>query len=474
MMRLRLGTTDRVARVLFVASVTWLLFGSGVVMGWFCPVLPKIAANVADTSRELAIRCKLIYPKYYRKLKPPYPRAVFKTKQAYHGLNLVVGIGPDRVFQVKLMKMDGTVIRRWDVDWFKIWPDAKHVPNRAMPQSRPGVCVHDAILLRDGDLVFNFGGLGLVRLDSRGRVVWRLPCLVHHLMGIGNDGNLWVCEHINHRQASDRFPQRVPPFYEDTILKVTLDGEVLREWHIADILRKNGLTGMLYMDGLGQMSTQASGDFLHLNDVEEFPAHFKEGFFKKGDIMVSLRNINTVIVFNPESEKIRFVSTGVCSRQHDPDFIDGNTISIFDNNRACSSKSRIVVVSAPDNRVETYYQGTSMRPFYSAEMGNHQWLPNGNLLITESAKGRSFEINRKGKIVWQYYNYVANDVVGSLCIVRRLPHDYLEASDAPRMQGSLSCQSATLSKSDQPLGRVGDQPLLLLRVEAAAHGHRLY
>ena len=37
-------------------------------------------------------------------------------------------------------------------------------------------------------------------------------------------------------------------------------------------------------------------------------------------------------------------------------------------------------------------------------MGKHQWLPNGNLLITESMKGRAFEIDTNGEIVWEYVN----------------------------------------------------------------------
>ena len=48
--------------------------------------------------------------------------------------------------------------------------------------------------------------------------------------------------------------------------------------------------------------------------------------------MVSLRNIHAVMVFDPDTLNIKYLSIGKVVRQHDPDFIDGNRISIFDNN----------------------------------------------------------------------------------------------------------------------------------------------
>ena len=59
-------------------------------------------------------------------------------------------------------------------------------------------------------------------------------------------------------------------------------------------------------------------------------------------------------------------------------------------------------------------------------MGKHQWLPNGNLLITESKSGRGFEINRQGELVWQYINYVDQDIVGIIGKAERLPPEYTQ------------------------------------------------
>ena len=101
---------------------------------------------------------------------------------------------------------------------------------------------------------------------------------------------------------------------------------------------------------------------------------------------------------------------------------------MFDNNVTGPDKSnpqsRITIVSAPDQKVTTYFEGTPERPFYSIMMGKHQWLPNGNLLIVESCEGRAFEVNLEGEIVWEYHNYVDEGTVGLIDALDRLPFDY--------------------------------------------------
>ena len=42
--------------------------------------------------------------------------------------------------------------------------------------------------------------------------------------------------------------------------------------------------------------------------------------------------------------------------------------------------------------------------FFSAVQGAAQALPNGNVLVTESTKGRVFEVTRDGEIVWEFWN----------------------------------------------------------------------
>jgi hypothetical protein len=209
---------------------------------------------------------------------------------------------------------------------------------------------------------------------------------------------------------------------------VSPEGEIIQEISVMDLLKNNDLNGLLYMGTLNNMSTEVRGDTLHLNDVEVFPSSMEPGIFEVGDIMISLRNINTILVFRPDNKKIKFLSTGGFVRQHDPDFLDGNTISVFDNNNigpnSNGHQSRILILSAIENKSFVYYSGNKDHRFYTNIMGKHQWLPNGNLLISEPRNGRAFEINKDGKIVWQFFNEVEPGIVGLMEEVERLPFKY--------------------------------------------------
>ena len=410
---------DRISVFLFVASIVCFSFIYGVFVARYRVFPYKLFALAKSMVREYIYKDRIMF--YFLKSNYPHRSAIYNSGQAYEGLNLVTSIRADEKISAKIMDLDGKIIHEWIVDWFKIWPDAKHVPDTLLPKSRPGTAIHGAVIMENGDLVFNFEYLSLVRIDIQGKVVWRLPYQTHHSVSKDDDGNLWVCGRKMHRVPDARFPGYSPPFYEETILKVSPEGKIMQEWSVQELLSKNGFVGLLYLI--------KGKDVLHLNDVEPFPATLKEGFFKKGDVLVSLRNVNTVFVFNQESQEIKFIVTGKFVWQHDPDFIDGNSFSVFDNNFVTSNKdacyqSRILIVSAPENTVKVFFEGGSKTPFYTSTRGKHMWLPNGNLLVTEPNQGRAFEINQRGEIIWEYINYVGDGKVGVVQEVQRLPSKY--------------------------------------------------
>jgi hypothetical protein len=46
--------------------------------------------------------------------------------------------------------------------------------------------------------------------------------------------------------------------------------------------------------------------------------------------------------------------------------------------------------------------------FFSYNRGSSQRLPNGNTLITESDRGRVFEVTPEGTVVWEFFNPETN------------------------------------------------------------------
>lgn len=366
-------------------------------------------------------------PWYYSRVSLSPKESVSKSSEAMPGLNLATRVANRLKLAVELRDMNGEVMHRWKVNWFDVWPQAEHLPRDAKPKSKPGTHIHGTVLLPNGNLVFNYDHLGTVCLDPRSRVVWRLPYRTHHSIHLHDDGTLWVCAQKTHELPDEDFPARDVPFDEYLILNVSPEGKVLGEWSVDRLLKENGLSKLLASnEPLCHLLVQ--NDILHLNDAEPFPSEMESGAFGPGDIMVSLRNVDTVFVFNKDTCKIKYISKpGMFKFQHDPDFIDGNTFSVFDNNVLSptdwepGAQSRIVTVSAIDDSVHVVFEGTPEQPFFSRIMGKHQWLENGNLLITDSMSGRAFEVDRQGDIVWEWINIVDRDVVGLVEQVQRLP-----------------------------------------------------
>jgi len=257
--------------------------------------------------------------------------------------------------------------------------------------------------------------------------VWKLNgYMTHHSVQPNGDGDLWVSGRRFHDTPVDWLLNHEPRIWEEFALKVSPEGELLNAISIPALLLENGYRGLLYLSSISG-TPRVRGDAMHLNDVEEFPRTMEPGFFGPGDVVVSLRNLSTIFVFNSKTRKIKYMSTGLVLRQHDPDFFDGNRISVFDNNIVekypSRESSRIVLLSAADGTVESKFP-TPGESFYSPAQGNHQWLGNGHLLVTESWGGRAMELDRNGKVVWEYVNYVQNGWVGIVLEATRLPKTF--------------------------------------------------
>jgi hypothetical protein len=438
--------SDRVAYRVFLASVVLLAFGWGAVAGRY-RIFPfqVLSLAVKGYKQLVALRSPKDTEFVFARAKDAHPATVYNTPQACEGVNLITRMAAGGVITASVTDLDGKCLHEWTLDWFKIWPDANHVPSQQLPKERPGAMIDGAVLLENGNLIFNFDYLGLVCVDFDANVVWRLPYVTHHSVTRADDGNLWVCgQRLQTKPAAQVSSVRMP-FTEDTLLEVTPDGKIKREWSIIDLLTKNGRQGLVYMGTKSGTPTVSGGSF-HLNDVEPFPARLKEGFFKKGDVLVSLRNINTVFVFNQNDDKIKFLRTGSFVWQHDPDFIDGDRFSILDNHPLDNCQSRILVVSASKKTVTTYYEGTPEHPFSTKIMGKHQWLPNGNLLITEAQRGRIFEVDPKGTIVWEYNNDVSEKQVGLVTEAMRLPISFALLFRNSQLHAKAMLEESTIAQ----------------------------
>jgi hypothetical protein len=223
------------------------------------------------------------------------------------------------------------------------------------------------------------------------------------------------------------------PFLEEFIVKVSRNGEIVQEISLMDVIINSQYESSLFDDGhdiVGQWG-ESQGVEMHMNDIEVLGAERAGSFplFEEGDIMASLRNLNLIVIIDPDTQLIKWSQVGPYLRQHDPDFLDDGKISVFDNRRddaqgTILGGSRILELDPITRDVSVLYESDTSNFFYTNGLGKHQHLPNRNILITEGEAGRTFEVTPDGQIVWSYINRWDEDEVAWIEEATRYPMHY--------------------------------------------------
>jgi hypothetical protein len=339
----------------------------------------------------------------------------FLPNEVQPGLLLVSSTRHDEMV-IKVMDRDGNVVHSWTPDFDEVWPEGY----RDFP---PRVAEADHIfgleLLPDASIVANFAQQSTFRMDVCGDVMWRLPNLGHHSVGLDPDGTLWVpAENYIPADGEVDIPNATPPFHDWTITNLSLDGELLHSYSVADILRDNGLESLLYLASRERGAPHVTYDPLHLNSVKALPEGVRSRLFDPGDLVVSLRNISTLLVLDGDTMEVKWQTTGPFFRQHDPIFLPGDRISVFDNrpvaNDDGSHESQIMQVNARTGEAKVVLggDGPGEEPFYSSILGDHEYLSNGNILVTPSDEGRVLEYTHDGRLAWEWQNRLDSETNG--------------------------------------------------------------
>ncbi len=267
-----------------------------------------------------------------------------------------------------LFDMNGRIVHRWP---------AARVKSRLR-------------LLEDGHLLAIALGRGVVEYDWQGQEVWRWEAdhgFAHHdVIRLGNGNTVTLI-----RPDKGRF---------DDIVEVDPDGKIVWQWDSADHLEP-------YILPKGWSKV----DVTHLNSIQELPANrsFDQGDqrFRPGNFLVSSREMNLVFIIDKLSGDLVWTYRGDLEKQHEPLMIGpesprAGNILIFNNRYGSFYADRQSSVLEIDPSTGTLLWQFRSDGFFSPTSGVEQPLPNGNVLITSSRGGRTFEITRGGRTVWEW------------------------------------------------------------------------
>ena len=142
---------------------------------------------------------------------------------------------------------------------------------------------------------------------------------------------------------------------------------------------------------------------LHANSVKVLSKALAPKFpeFKAGQVLVSLRSLQAIIVYDPSTNSIAWGVCGPWRYQHDAQFLDTGRLLIFDN-LGSPHGSRVLEYDPRDGSFPWSYPGVENIPFLTKERGMAQRLPNGNTLIVVSEQREMIEVTPGKEVVWTH------------------------------------------------------------------------
>lgn len=451
-------SSDKLAKILFytvgLGGVSAALFLYGMWSGYYENRLFRITKTVAEYVRQGGqgiAETSLLRPDHLIQPARYEGSGVTVNKVDDRGELIMLSgfFGQDS--EIRLLRRDGTIVKRWPLLFSEIFDDASFLP--AAPRTDWNVDTHGALVMPDGSIVFNFDYSGSARIDACGRVVWTLKHQSHHSIERSERGGFWIPGQNVINDGETIYPPFAPPFVESTILRVSEDGRILQEISVPKLFYDNNLEALLTSSAVffGPRQENAwNREIVHLNKVDELSSSLAGDFpqFEVGDILLSFRNLNMVMVVDPDSQEIKWWHIGPWLRQHDPEFRRGGTIAVFNNNiymhtafrttleRTTKTTSldvprvsNIVEVDPKDGDERVLYGNRPGEYFLSVTRGKVEMTDGQGLLVTEFDGGRVFETDANGDIVWEYVNRYDEDEVAEITEARIYPADYFTVQD---------------------------------------------
>ena len=328
--------------------------------------------------------------------------ALYNDSLAFPGVNLYTSLWGDTGH---LLDMHGNVLHEW-----RFAPIVRSREERLFA-FKPGVSFLN--LGRSGHLFRLQNGDLLKSNWEESSTIWHQEGTYHHEIRFDETGQVYTLnkefQELNHRSLS-------VPFQDNNLVIFSNKGELQKKISIGRLVQRQ--IPSEYLDAiwrlepgseLAQQHRRKCGlenlyDILHVNTVQILKDDTFVG--KKGDLLICVRNINLICTIDPERERIVWMwqnGQRILDRPHYPTLLANGNILIFDNGWF-RGHSRVIEFNPQSEKIVWEYDGLPENSFFTKRCGMAQRLPNDNILVTETAKGRVFEVTREGELVWDFYN----------------------------------------------------------------------
>jgi len=315
---------------------------------------------------------------------------VYEKAKTWDGLNFYTsGDFPGAV----LMDMTGRVLHKWKYKFLDAW---NRFPGSERPRTiKTGGFWRRARLFPNGDVIAIYDWLGIIKIDKDSNLIWAQFGGYHHDLDLLPDGR--VVTLLRKAKIIERIHPELPVL-EDFIVILDPDGNELKRFSLLEAFENSHHANLL--DNMAE-----SGDIFHTNTVEILDGRLADKIpaFRAGNALITVRQLGIIAVVDLEREVVVWGLDGQWRMPHQATVLDNGNILIFDN-RGNGGYSQLVEFEPATSVGVWIYRGREESDFYSKECGSNQRLPNGNTLISETDRGKAFEVTPQKQTVWKYIN----------------------------------------------------------------------
>ena len=320
-----------------------------------------------------------------------------------------------------LIDMRGEVVHTWHVPFSQLWPAPPHLRGRI---DNGAVYFNDGHLYPNGDLLVVIegpinvsnpsNGYGLAKLDKDSNVIWKYAGNCHHDVDVAEDGTIYALTNEMVTTVPRGLESIPTPCMVDYIDVISPAGKQLKRIPILEAIHDSpyaALLGILDRPRFLQSSAapavsahrddEIRRDVLHTNAIKVLSAALAPKFplLKAGQLLISPRQLDALVVLDPASGKVVWAARGPWRQQHDPSFLDNGRMLLFDN-LGSPGGSRVLEFDPRTLAFPWVYPDDSGTPFLSRIRGMCQRLPNGNTLVVNSVGGEALEVAPNHEVVW--------------------------------------------------------------------------
>jgi hypothetical protein len=330
------------------------------------------------------------------------------------------------------LERDLYVVDLYDADGTKVWTWPVADPGIEGTGGEDGrIHPHGLMVQPDGSIIVNGVASAeiLASYDRCGHPNWLRRDFFHHLMSRADDGTIWNWLGRGGPYTQHQVMARFDPNTGITLQEIDIVEDMLHGR--PENLDRLGLP-RYFQRGDPREGEKRHTDFFHTNDIEPLSAELAEVFpmFEPGDLLMSLRNTETVLVLDPDDMTIKWQRQGPWIQQHDPEFRSDGRISVYNNNflGRYEHRSSIVAIDPATDEIENLFHEPR---FYSARMGQQQEITPEILHVSIPGEGRAIEVDiTTDTLVFEFNNRVLEGHNGHLANSVWLPEDFFDEDPA--------------------------------------------